>query len=140
MCNKGIDILELIEDTVEVNAKTFGLKVLEKVAALDVDDKTMAEFQELVSFWADKMEDDVEYLLDLIGYNDCDCDCCEDDCDCCEDDCCCDEDCCEDDCDCGCHYEDCCCDETCDCGCQEGEPCTCEHEHCDCGCQHKDEE
>ena len=116
MCNKGIDILELIEDTVEVNAKTFGLKVLEKVAALDVDDETMYEFQELVSFWADKMEEDVEYLLDLIGGGDCDCDCC------------CDED------------EECDCDESCTCGCQEGEPCTCEHEHCDCGCEHEHKE
>lgn len=116
MCNKGIDILDLIEDTVEVNAKTFGLKVLEKVAALDVDDQTMAEFQELVAFWADKMEEDVEYLLDLIGYDDCDCDCC-----------------CEEE-------EECCCDETCTCGCQDGEPCTCEHEHCECGCEDKKEE
>ena len=29
-----MDILELIEDTVEVDAKTFGLAVLEKVAKL----------------------------------------------------------------------------------------------------------
>ena len=46
-------------------------------------------------------------------------------------------------CTCGCDEHGCKeheCDETCDCGCQEGEPCTCEHEHCDCGCQHKDEE
>ena len=120
MCNKVIDILDLIEDTVEVNAKTFGLKVLEKVAALGVDDDTMCEFEELVSTWAEKMEEDVEYLLELIGGDD-ECECC-----------------------CGCHEEEeehtCNCDETCTCGCQEGKPCTCTDENCNCECDCNKEE
>lgn len=147
MCDKGIDILDLIEDTVEVNAKTFGLKVLEKVAALGVDDDTMFEFEELVATWAEKMEEDVEYLLELIGKDDCDC-CCDDechchDCDCEDEECCCDETCtcgCQEGEPCTCHNEPTCgCDETCTCGCQEGKPCTCEHEegHCTCGCEEK---
>ena len=113
-----MDILELIEDTVEVDAKTFGLAVLEKVAKLDVTQEQMQEFVELVEYWTERMEDDVENLLDMIV--------CEDGCGCgCEDE----------HCDCGCE-----CDEDCDCGCQEGGECHCHEEghECKCGHEHKD--
>lgn len=113
-----MDILELIEDTVEVDAKTFGLAVLEKVAKLDVTQEQMQEFVELVEYWTERMEDDVENLLDMIV--------------------------CEDGCGCGCEDEhchcDCECDEDCDCGCQEGGECHCHEEghECKCGHEHKD--
>ncbi len=115
-----MDILELIEDTVEVDAKTFGLAVLEKVAKLDVTQEQMQEFVELVEYWTERMEDDVENLLDMIV--------CEDGCGCgCEDEHC--------HCDCGCE-----CDEDCDCGCQEGGECHCHEEghECKCGHEHKE--
>ncbi len=126
-----MDILELIEDTVEVDAKTFGLEVLEKVAKLNVTKEQMEEFEELVEYWTERMEDDVENLLDMIA--------CEDGCDCG----------CEDECDCGCEHEHCKCEENnehkhsdckeekvckvcgksdCKCGCLEGKPCTCKKE------------
>lgn len=118
-----MDILELIEDTVEVDAKTFGLEVLEKVAKLNVTKEQMEEFEELVEYWTERMEDDVENLLDMIA--------------------------CEDGCDCGCEDEHCECEENnehkhcdckeekvckvcgksdCKCGCLEGKPCTCKKE------------
>lgn len=114
-----MDILELIEDTVEVDAKTFGLAVLEKVAKLDVTQEQMQEFVELVEYWTERMEDDVENLLDMIV--------CEDGCGC------------EDEhCHCGCE-DDCECDENCECGCQDGEECTC-HEEKECHCHDKKED
>ena len=115
-----MDILELIEDTVEVDAKTFGLAVLEKVAKLDVTQEQMQEFVELVEYWTERMEDDVENLLDMIV--------CEDGCGCgCEDEHC--------HCDCGCE-----CDEDCDCGCQEGGECHCHEEGHECKCDHEHKE
>ena len=116
-----MDILELIEDTVEVDAKTFGLAVLEKVAKLNVTQEQMDEFVELVEYWTERMEDDVENLLEMIVIDDCECG--DEHCHCgcgCEDECDCEEECNDE--------KECDCDDDCTCGCKEGKPCTCKTE------------